>query len=97
MITKSEEPQNRTIPIVPGVPEMLLHMIPKERAGDISPLGVMLPKEAQKNFRGTPFEDLYDEAVNLLRNRNITPDELSYLSNLKVVFRVLKFVVVEEF
>ena len=84
MMNKSEEQQKRTIPIVPGmqasVPETLFHMIPKERAGEISPLGVMLPEEAQKNFRGTPFEDLYDEAVNLLRNRNITPDELSYLS-----------------
>lgn len=84
MMNRREETQKRTIPIVPGVeaavPQTLIHMIPKERAGEISPLGVMLPEEAQKNFRGTPFEDLYDEAVNLLRNRNITPDELSYLS-----------------
>ena len=83
MMNKSEEQQKRTIPIVPGmqasVPETLFHMIPKERAGEISPLGVMLPEEAQKNFRGTPFEDLYDEAVNLLRNRNITPLSLIHI------------------
>ena len=80
----SEQTEKRSIPITPAAEAAacgnLFHMIPKERAAEISPLGVMLPEEAQKNFRGTPFEDLYDEAVNLLRNRNITPNELSYLS-----------------
>ena len=58
----------------------LPHMIPKERLAAMAPLGVEIPESARATFRGTPFEDLYDEAVNLLRNRNITAEELTFLS-----------------
>ena len=58
-----------------------LHMIPPEKAETLAPLGVTLPANARQTFRGTPFAGLYDEALNLLRSRNITPEELRYLSH----------------
>ena len=58
-----------------------LHMIPPEKAETLAPLGVTLPENARQTFRGTPFAGLYDEALNLLRSRNITPEELRYLSH----------------
>ena len=58
----------------------VLHMIPAEKAGALPPLGVKLPDDVAASFRGTPFADLYEEALNLLRSRNITADELRYLS-----------------
>lgn len=74
--------QSRTISISPAADAgpVLTHLLPPEKAAKMAPLGVKLPDDAKENFHGTPFEDLYDEAVNLLRNKNITEGELSYLS-----------------
>ncbi len=58
-----------------------LHMIPQEKVHNLSPVGVTLPENARQTFRGTPFAGLYDEALNLLRTRNISPEELRYLSH----------------
>lgn len=59
-----------------------LHMIPPEKAGSVSPVGITVPEKARNSFRGTPFSGLYDEALNLLRSRNITPEELRYISHM---------------
>ena len=76
--------QQKIFPLVPehAASDMsaVLHMIPAEKAGALPPLGVTLPDDVAASFRGTPFADLYEEALNLLRSRNITADELRYLS-----------------
>ena len=76
--------QQKIFPLVPehAASDMsaVLHMIPAEKAGALPPLGVKLPEDVAASFRGTPFADLYEEALNLLRSRNITADELRYLS-----------------
>lgn len=76
--------QQKIFPLVPehAASDMsaVLHMIPAEKAGALPPLGVKLPDDVAASFRGTPFADLYEEALNLLRSRNITADELRYLS-----------------
>ena len=76
--------QQKIFPLVPehAASDMsaVLHMIPAEKAGALPSLGVKLPDDVAASFRGTPFTDLYEEALNLLRSRNITADELRYLS-----------------
>ena len=76
--------QQKIFPLVPehAASDMsaVLHMIPAEKAGALPPLGVTLPDDVAASFRGTPFADLYEEALNLLRSRNITADELRYFS-----------------
>lgn len=57
-----------------------LHMIPQEKVQSLPPVGIELPETMRQTFRGTPFAGLYEEALNLLRSRNISTDELSYLS-----------------
>lgn len=81
-MNENQQSDQKTIPITAADDAVAfpLHRIPEEKAKSMSPLGVALPEDASHSFRGTPFEDLYDEAVNLLRNRNITANELSYLS-----------------
>lgn len=68
--------QQKIFPLVPehAASDMsaVLHMIPAEKAGALPPLGVTLPDDVAASFRGTPFADLYEEALNLLRSRNIT-------------------------
>ena len=86
--------QQKIFPLVPehAASDMsaVLHMIPAEKAGALPPLGVTLPDDVAASFRGTPFADLYEEALNLLRSRNITADELRYLSRaLRLVFLTL--------
>lgn len=74
--------QQKIFPLVPehAASDMsaVLHMIPAEKAGVLPPLGVKLPDDVAASFRGTPFADLYEEALNLLRSRNITADERAH-------------------
>lgn len=57
-----------------------LHMIPRDKVQKLAAVAVKVPENAAQSFRGTPFASLYDEALNLLRSKNITPEELGYLS-----------------